>query len=139
MAVRTAYLAARRLYRQPAPETLSLTLSAFTETAYWVGRVRMSAWPPTVLDESRNGRLPGPREDINVTWSTTAAAALDDDWDDLTETLLHDQAGRRNAGPRPRVRKVDVARAGILDGLTDWRDWYRSCPNDPRRRRPLGY
>ena len=131
--IRTEYLAARRVYRQPAPGDLNLTLSAFTETAYRIARVRLEAWGAKVLS---GATTQSPREGLSVTWTPASMALLDDDWDDLVEFGLRTRspnAPGTDPTIRVRVRKSDVARLAVLDGLEDWRTWIRSCPNDPRR------
>lgn len=135
--LRSAYRDARRVYRAPSPGSLNLTMSAFTETAYRVARLRMHLWRDLVPTQSAAAK-PALRENLAVTWSANLAQQVDDDWDAIAQHAedAHEAAmsGRLDGYvPRPRVLKADVARAGILSGLDDWPAWVPSCPNDHRR------
>lgn len=133
--VREAHLEARRVYRAPAPGNLSLTLSAFTQTAYEVAHARRHLWEdlvPVTSTRTSSGRM----ESLALTWDLEIARALEDDWDDLAlrATIATNRPTAPDA-PRTRVLKVDVARMGILNGISDWPTWVRGAPNDPRRSR----
>src|SRR4051812_28704864 len=90
--VRSQYIAARRVYREPAPSELNLTISAFTETAYQVARGRMATWGRQALTAATMAVDSPRREGLSVAWSTGTAVLLDDDWDDLTELALREQS-----------------------------------------------
>ena len=136
--IRTAYLDARRVYRQPAPNELSLTLGAFTQTAYEIARRRINSWQHDVLagvvdttDQSR--------ETLALSWDARIALALEDDWDTLSAEAVRTHAATlppSGVTKRLRVHKSDVARVGILVGVADWPSWVRSAPNDSRRAMP---
>lgn len=136
--IRAAHLAARRVYRSPSPDELSLTLSALTQTAFRVARHRASRWWPQVLVPPAATTT---RESFAVTWDADAVRELEDDWDDLSQLAMTDWvAGLASpqAVPLVRVSKGEVARAAILDGLSDWPSWVHSAPNDPRRKHEAG-
>ncbi len=135
--LRAAHRAARKVYRSPSPETLSLTLSSFTETAYRVARPRVAAWRPLVPTVRSQGVAPD-REALAVTWTVECVLALEDDWEDLAalaDEVHRPASGEASRGGRPKVLKADVARVGILHALEDWDTWVRGCPNDARRAR----
>jgi len=133
-AIRRHYLAARRVYREPAPDALALTMNSFTEMAYCVSRMRKASWEAAVLHEDREaGALV--RKGLTVSWTVDAARHLDDDWDDFAERALARKPLSVGFHASPiAIRKSAVARHGVLNGLRDWESWVRSCANDPRRR-----
>lgn len=137
--LRATHLTARRFYREPAPQRLGLTLSAFTETAYRIGRARMDRWRESVPTSRVHLAAMTPREEVSVSWAADLAWQLDDDWDLLSEMATYRIRDNTSSvpdaarHPRPQVLKSDVARCGILDALGDWPAWVRGCPNDLRR------
>lgn len=129
-AIRSAHLAARRVYRRPAPASLNLTLSAFTEQAFSVGVRRVDGWSERLLrlaDESSADE----REQLALTWTLAAVIQLDDAWEDLSHAVL--RAPDVRSTRRRQVWKSDVARLAIMTGIEDWRLWVAACRNDARR------
>lgn len=131
-AIRSAHLAARRVYRQPAPASLSLTLSAFTEQAFSIGIRRTNDWSAHLLRHAESTGA-SEREQLALTWTLAAVIQLDDAWEDLSHTAL--RAPDVRAPRRRQVWKSDVARLAVMTGVGDWRQWVAACRNDARRAR----
>lgn len=129
-AIRSAHLVARRVYRQPAPASLNLTLSAFTEVAFSVGVRRVDEWSTHLLRQGQESNL-AEREQLALTWNLAAVILLDDTWEDLSHAALLAQDAR--ATRRSQVWKSDVARLAIMTGIEDWPQWVAACRNDSRR------
>ncbi|MBD3924309.1 hypothetical protein IEZ26_06720 [Nocardioides cavernae] len=132
--IRTAHLEARRLYRQPAPAALNLTLSAFTEMAFQIGRRRSVDWWSDAYEPSEPREIL--RDQLSLTWTLETIAQLEDDWEDLSHQVL--RTGNSTSPGRRRIWKSDVARLAVLTGLSAWENWVAACRNDARRPGPDG-